>query len=189
VTAALAYTIDPAGDHHGDGAPTDWTPTLTTAGRPPGRTSGRRWHNATTGVDLWQTDNPGIPAPGVWDATQGGFYQPPAAPGGQYTAGGFVWRAPGGAAAWHWDATHGAWTDGTNWISQQSVASAVNPGTIATAADTGPFVLGGVHYAETSAPPTITWQQTSPGVWQKMVNGRPSGAPLNQATDPTKMPP
>lgn len=189
VAAAVAYTTDPNGDHHGDGSPTDWTATLTTVGRPAGRTSGRRWHNSVTGADLWQIDNPGIPAPGVWDATQAGFYQAPAAPGGQFTAGGFIWRAPGGTAAWHWDATHSAWTDGTNWISQQAASSGVNPGTVPTAADTGPFQLNGVHYGETSAPPTITWVQTSTGVWQKMVNGRPSGPPLTQATDPTKMPP
>ena len=188
VTAPLpTFFTAPTGDHYSEGSVLDWTATNTTAGRPAGRPSGRRWHNSATGADLWQTDNPGTAAPGVWDATQGGFYAAPAAPGGQYTVAGFVWRAPGGPGAWHFDATHLVWTDGTNYLPQQG-SSAVNPGATPTPGDTGPFDLNGVLYAQTSAPPTITWVQTSPGVWQKKINGVNSGPPVRQTPDPRGMP-
>ena len=188
VTAPLpTFTTAPNGDRYKDGNVLDWTASTTTAGRPAGRPSSRRWHNSSTGADLWQTDNPGTAMPGVWDASQGGIYAAPAAPGGQYTVSGFVWRAPGGPSAWHFDATHMVWTNGTTYLSQQGNSS-VNPGGTPTPGDTGPFQLGTTLYAQTNVPPTITWVEMVPGVWQKQLNGRDSGPPVRQTADPRGMP-
>ena len=114
---------------------------------------------------------------------------PPAAPGAPYQVDGFVWRAPGGVGAWHWDATGKAWTNGVTRYPQLGNAG-VNPGTVPTPADTGEFDMAGVHYGAADVPASnIRWVQVRPGVWQKMLRGTTKlSAEYTQAIDPRTMP-
>ena len=194
VAAALAYVVDPLGDHHGDGNPMDWRFDRDVSKRPPGRPSSIHWHNTVTGADLYQPANPGVAVPlgaTAWDASQGGYLKMPLAPGGPFVAGGNVWRHPD---TFHWDATHGVWisnADPTVMFAQNNSGGAfANPHNTPGPGDLAPFVdpATGIHYAETEVPGVIEWRQTSPGVWQKYVSGRPSGAPLTQTADPRKFP-
>jgi hypothetical protein len=191
-TAAPTVEPNPAGALHGLGAAGDWTavndPTHT--GRPPTGTSNWKWTNGVTGQVLWQTDNPGAPLPAgaVWDAANMQYSGPIPAPGGPFLALGFLWRSPD---TWHWDATHLVWINdrtGEATSQQANKYAGLNPHTTPTAADTGPFSLGGVQYAAMSGS-GFTWRQVSTGVWQRFFNGVANGAPVTQATDPTKMPP
>jgi hypothetical protein len=114
---------------------------------------------------------------------------PPAAPGAPYQVAGFVWRAPGGVGAWHWDATGKVWTNGVTRYPQLGNPG-VNPGTVPTPADTGEFDMAGVHYGAADIPRAgILWVQVRPGVWQKVLNGTTKlGTEYTQAIDPRTMP-